>query len=764
MARYVIRVARRAGIVVLFVVAALLGILSGVLFAFAGDLPQISALDDYAPNTIARVLASNGEVIGEFATERRVIIGYDDISPLLRNAIIAAEDASFNQHFGLSIPRIIVTAVRDVVKVVRGQDIAGASTLTQQLARHIEVGGERLGLEKRLERKIREAILSIQIEKRYTKREILTLYCNQMYLGSGAYGVEAASRLYFGKSAKDLELAEAAVIAGVFQTPSRQSPLVNPDRARVRRNYVLERMAEEGYITRQEADAAKTQPIVLRASRTEDTSIAPYFVEEVRKDIEAKYGAKRLYESGLLIQTSLDVALQRAANLAVDDGLRRLDKRRGFRRPGRNVIAEGHDAERFEHARWQRAMREGDIVPAVVTRVSGTAADARVGRYLARLEKEAVAWTGRQPGQLLKPGDLIEVRLRSLQPDAGTVTVALEQTPIVEGALVAIDNATGQIRAMVGGYSFERSKFNRATQASRQLGSLFKAILYTAAIDRGYTPTAIISDEPVSFEAGPGQPMYEPHNYDGTFEGPVTLRHALEKSRNIPAVKVMEQLGPAQVVAYAKRFGFTTEFPPFLSSALGAGEATLVEVTSAYSVFPNQGIRMQPYQILRVTDRDGNVLEENRPSAHDTLRADTAFVMTSLLRGVVQRGTAARAATLDWPLGGKTGTVDDFTDAWFVGFAPDITIGVWVGHDEKKPLGNGEDGARAALPIWIDAIKTHIDARKAGQTEKVEFPAPGNIVFLTVDRHSGEVAEAGAANVISEAYISGTQPGVGFPR
>jgi penicillin-binding protein 1A len=330
----------------------------------------------------------------------------------------------------------------------------------------------------------------------------------------------------------------------------------------------------------------------------------------------------------------------------------------------------------------------------------------------------------------------------------------------VEGALLAIDNRTGQIRSMVGGYSFDRSKFNRATQASRQLGSTFKAIVYTAAIDRGFTSVAPLLDEPVSFNAGPFQPPYAPRNYDGTYEGPVTLRHALEKSRNVPTVRLMEQLGPSQVIAYARRFGFQSPFEPYLSLSLGAGEATLMEVTSAYSVFPNQGVRMRPYFILKVTDRDGNVLEENRPEPSDALRADTAYVMVNLLRGVVQRGTAARAASIDWPLAGKTGTVDDFTDAWFVGFDPELTAGVWVGHDQKKPIGPGEDGARAALPVWIDYMQAHIN----GRTEPPEFASPSNIVFLRVNRQTGTVVDASDPGAITEAFISGTQPGIGFPH
>jgi penicillin-binding protein 1A len=753
MAQYVIRVARRAGLAVLFVVAAILGIMSGVLFAYAGDLPQIANLDHYAPSTITRVYAAGGEPIAEFATERRVVIGYDDIGERLRHAIIAAEDADFERHVGLSISRIFVTLIRDIIE---RRLAAGASTLTQQLARNLF-----LTPEKTWERKIKEAILTIQIEKRYTKREILTLYCNQMYLGHGAYGVEAASRLYFNKRAKELTIAEAALIAGILQTPSRQSPLVDPARAEQRRNYVIDRLMAERYITREEGEAARREPIVVRGQAGEDRTGAPYFVEEVRKHLENRYGAKRLYESGLSVQTTLDYGLQRVANEAVDRGLRALDKRRGFRRPARNILADGQRLDTFSHERWNRPYERGDVVPALVEEVTEAVARLRIGRTRTDLRKFGYAWTNRaSAAQLVKAGDLIEVRIGTLDPASGQLEVSLEQTPIVEGALVAIDNRTGEIRAMVGGYSFQRSKFNRATQAQRQLGSLFKAILYTAAIDRGYTPSMTLLDQPASFVAGPNQPPYTPTNYDGTFEGPVTLRHALEKSRNVPAVRVMEQLGPNQVVGYARRFGLTSSLPPVLSLALGAGESTLLEITSAYSVFPNQGVRMQPYQIAQIRDRDGNVLEENRPEPHDAIRADTAFVMTNLLRGVVQRGTAVRAASLDWPLGGKTGTVDDFTDAWFVGFSPDLTVGVWVGHDEKKPLGYGEDGARAALPVWIDVMRAHIEA----QQERPEFSPPGNIVFVSVDRQTGGVIDASTPGGITEAFIAGTQPGVGFPR
>jgi penicillin-binding protein 1A len=768
---YVIRIATRAGLVALFAAAAVLGTVSGVLFAYAGDLPQISALDDYAPSTITRVYASGGQVIGEFATKRRVVIGYDDIPPQLREAIISAEDHGFNRHFGVSLSRILITAAQDVIN----RRMAGASTLTQQLARDLF-----LTQEKTLERKVKEAILALQIERRYTKREILTLYCNQIYFGHGAYGVEAASRLYFGKRARDLSLEESALIAGIIQTPERQSPLVDMRRALRRRNYVLQQMAEEGYITRAQAEAAEQKPIVLSGQPTEDESIAPYFVEEVRKYLERKYGAKRLYENGLAVGTSLDVDLQQASARALEVGLRRLDKRHGgFRRPARNVLNEKQSLEGFTDPRWSRPIKVDEIVPAlimavVVDKASAARAAAalpdhrspaygsalvRVGRHLALLKRDGFAWTRRaSAAELFKPGDLIEVRVTKLGQQTGQAEVALEQEPEVGGAVLAIENRTGQIKALVGGLDFSRSQWNRATQADRQMGSAFKPIVYTAAIDRGFTPATILQDTPVSYPAGPGQPLYAPHDYDGKFEGPITLRRAVEQSRNVPAVRVMDQLGPKQVIQYARRFGLEGRMDPYLSLALGSASASLLEVTSAYSVFPNQGVLMRPYEILSVQDRDGNLLEENRPEPRDAIRADTAFILTNLLRGVVARGTAAASAALAWPLAGKTGTTNDFTDAWFIGFDPDITIGVWVGYNDKKPLGPAETGAQAALPIWMDVMRAHI-AKHGNPQNPPAFEPPGNIVFVTVDRATGTPVTSESPGSITEAFIAGTEPG-----
>jgi penicillin-binding protein 1A len=633
MATYVLKVARSAGLIALFLIAALLGIATGVIFGYVGDVPQISALDDYAPSTITRVYGSKGEVIGEFAIQRREVIPYDAISPKLRQAIIAAEDSEFERHFGLSMPHIIMAASRDVLGAIRdritGQHSRpkGASTITQQLARGLfpEAVGYQIG-DVSLERKIKEAIVAVQIEKRYTKREIFTFYANQMYLGEGAYGVEAAARAYFGKSAKDLSLDEAAMIAGLFQT-WRNAPTVNMERAKRRRAYVLQRMADDKYITQKEASEANARAIVVATPATAANSLAPYFVEEVRKDLESRYGAKKLYENGLSVQTALDVKLQEAANRALDDGLRRIDKRRGFRKPRRNVIAEKKTLDSFKDPRWERPMALGDVVPAVVASVDGPAIHLRAGPLQVTVDKKGFAWTGKAtPAQLVHPGDIVETRLLTTDEATSTATGTLEQPPAVEGAMLAIDNRTGQIRALIGGYSFDRSKFDRAMQAYRQVGSAFKPIVYTAAIDRGYTPSSIIMDTPASFPGAAGSPVYAPMNYDKKFEGPVTLRHALEESRNVPAVRVMEQLGPAHVIQYARRLGLQSPIPPFLAVALGAAEATLYEMTSAYSVFPNQGVRMRPYAIAKVSDREGNVLEENRPEPKEAIRADTAFV------------------------------------------------------------------------------------------------------------------------------------------
>ena len=732
--------ARRLSVAFLFVLVAGLGSVGGVFLAFSEDLPEISALDTYRPNTITRLLAANGEVIGEFATERRVVVRYDEIAPVLRQAILATEDADFEQHFGLSMSRIFITVVKDVVTGQR----AGASTITQQLARNLFLQGRymRGGVyERSFERKIQEAILAIQLEKRYTKAEIFTLYANQVPL-HGAYGVESGARLYFNKSARSVTLDEAATLAAIIQTPARLSPFVNPERTRARRNnYVLPRMVEEGFITAAEARSAMDRPVATNTRRSARAQ-GVYFVEEVRQQLEDRFGAAAIYETGLQVATTLDADWQREAETALDRGLRRIDKRRGrYRRATRNVVKQPEAAP----AAGDVPIVAGAILPGVVTRVGEGRFPTlvRVGTREVELARAGHAWAGAAK-DLFATGDVIDVGIGSVV-DGVPAGVTLEQTPVIEGAVVALDNRTGQIRVMIGGQDFARSKFNRATQARRQVGSLFKPIVYATALEQGFTAASTFIDEPVAYDVGPGQPPYSPLNYDRKFEGLVTLRHALEQSRNIPAVKAMEAAGPAAVVASARRLGLTGNYQPYLSLSLGAAESTLLQMTSAYSAFAHQGVRMEPSAIRSVSDREGSILFESRPQPHEALKADTAFLIAHLLRGVVEHGTARAALSLEWPFAGKTGTMDEYTDAWFIGFDADVTVGVWVGYDEKRSLGYGETGASAALPIWMDVMRGYLE-RRTDRSNPPAIEAPGNIVFVTLP--SGQ----------SEAFISGTQP------
>ncbi len=490
----------------------------------------------------------------------------------------------------------------------------------------------------------------------------------------------------------------------------------------------------------------------------------------MRKHLEREYGAKALYESGLAVTTTLDPAMQRLANRAIEKGLRDYDKRHGWRKASRTVTGARQTVETYKDERWKAPIRVGDVVPAVVEAIGKPApangARLVIGAYHADLGRDGFSWTRKATAaDLVKVGDIVDVQIKSIDEETKLATVSLEQTPLAEAAMVVLDSHTGEVKAMVGGWDFQRSKFNRAVQAYRQLGSTFKPVIYTAAIDRGYTPASLIDDAPVAYPSGNGG-TWAPQNYDHTFMGPITLRYAVEESRNIPAIKMMEEVGTKTVLDYAKRFGFAEDFPPYLPIALGAGDATLMEVTSAYTAFPNQGIRMKPWTLLNVKDREGNLLEQNRPEPTDVIGADSAFVMTSILRGVLSpRGTGARASKMasEWPMAGKTGTVDDNTDAWFIGFDPDITVGVWIGMDDKrKSLGGDEQGAKAALPMWMDFMQGYIASRTDLATPP-QFQPPGNIVFLPVDRATGAANPHESTGTITETFIAGTEPG-GFGR
>ncbi len=694
--------------VLLIVIVAAAGAITGLLLVYSTDLPQVTELEHYRPATITQLYDDQDRVIGQFALQRRVIDSYNDFPKVLRDALISTEDKEFEKHWGVDVWRVFGAAWRDVILDSRAQ---GASTLTMQLARNLFLSPDR-----NFRRKMQEVMLSIQIERRFTKQQIFTLYANQIYLGHGVYGFEAGANYYFSKKAKDLTLEEAAVLAGLPKAPNYYSPINNPERALRRRNLVINNMLEDGKITAAEALRAKDAPLQLKL-QAEPNDIAPYFVEEIRQYLEKKYGAEEVHEAGLRVYTSLNLEMQRTAQQAVRDGLAAYERRHGWKGNLLNVVANGDSLATYHHVDWDGAIVPGSYVHALVTEVDPLVATIKFGNYEARLGPEEIKWTRHRSAQeFLTAGDIVYVKVEELNGNFSRVS--LEQESGVQGALLALDNSTGDVKAMVGGRDFEQSKFNRSTQALRQVGSSFKPYIYTAAIDQGLTPDDTVLDAPITFNTPSGP--YTPHNYDGKFEGVITFRHALAESRNIPALKVTERVGGIKtVIEYARKFGITSPLLPYLPVALGAADITLAEQTAAFTTFPNDGVRVTPRYIRKVTDYAGRVLEENYPEVKDVVSARTARIMTYMLREVVLHGTGYAASKLNHPLGGKTGTTNDFTDAWFVGFSPSLTCGVWVGFDEKKTLGNKETGAAAALPIWMDFMRVALQGR-----ESEDFAAP----------------------------------------
>ena len=686
----------------LILISAAVGAASGLLLVYSTDLPQVEQLERYRPSSVTELYDGQGRIIGTFALQRRVIATYDDYPEVLRNALVSIEDKDFYLHSGINFWRIAGAAYRDIES---GGKVQGASTLTMQLARNLFLSPDRS-----FHRKIQEALLAIQIERRFTKPQIFTLYANQIFLGHGAYGFEAASEYYFSKPARKLKLDEAALLAGLPKAPQYYSPINHPDRAQKRRNLVLNAMLEDGKITAAQAADAKGKPIQLNLQK-DPNSLAPYFVEEIRRYLEGKYGSDQVHEGGLRVYTSLDMDMQKAARQAVLDGLVAYERRHGWRGRLPNVVALGEKMDKYEDPDWDEDPEVNGYLHALVTGISSSDAQIRFGQRTATISQTDAAWTKLKLPDFISAGDIVYVKVLSLDA-GGKLRVSLEQDSGVQGALVAIDNTTGEIKAMVGGRDFNLSKFNRATQALRQVGSSFKPYVYTAAIDQGATPDDTILDEPVTFQTPSGP--YIPHNYDDKFEGVITLRRALAFSRNIPALKLAHRIGIRTVIDYAHRFGITSTLPPYLPVALGSAEVTLLEQTSAFSVFPNDGVRIAPRYITRVTDYEGRVLEEDFPDIKDVIGSRTARIMTSMLREVVLHGTAVAASKMPYPLAGKTGTTNDFTDAWFVGFSPTLTCGVWIGYDEKRTLGEKESGARAALPLWMQFMNAALTGKDPG--------------------------------------------------
>jgi len=722
------KLAGKVALGVLVLLAIITGSLSGLMLVYSVNLPQINDLERYRPSTTTDLYDRNGNLIGSFALQRRIVINYDQFGPLLREAVISIEDKSFESHWGVNVFRIVGALIHDLRSHGRVQ---GASTLTMQLARNLFLSDERT-----VTRKLQEAYLAIQIERSFTKQQIFTLYGNQIYLGSGMYGFEAASEYYFSKHARDLTLTEAALLAGLPKGPVAYSPILYPEKALRRRNLVLSEMESDGVITHKQAEEARLQPLGLKITQP-DQSVAPWFEDEVRRELEKRFGTEEVHEAGLRIETTLDLNLQKVANRAVLDGLAAYERRHGWKGKLENVLDSGQTIADYKHPDWAAASGPGDYVHAVVTRVLPLQIHARVGKNPLILLPQDWQWTGQREGNaLVKPGDIIYVQLSStIEGSARRAT--LEQDSGAQGALLAMDNTSGDVLAMVGGRDFALSEFNRATQAERQTGSSFKPYVYSAAMEDGMKPSDIIVDAPVNFGG------YAPHDYENNFKGPMTLTTAFAESRNVPAVKLAARVGIHKVIDLAHRFGVTTDIPPYLPIALGAAEITLEQQVDSYSVFPNDGIRVTPRLIRKVENYDGITLWQDRPEIDDVISEQTARSMMTLFRAVTAHGTGAAVAQLDHPLGGKTGTTSDFTDAWFIGFSPSITCGVWVGYDSRQSLGDKETGARAALPIWMTFMKAAIagkpdeqfladqeagsenqaEAAPAGEKHRPAFPA-----------------------------------------
>ncbi len=671
----------------------------GIRVGYEYNLPKIQSLEDFRPDVITDIYSDDNKVIGEFAMERRIIVSLDEIPAHLQLAILAAEDDQFYNHSGINYLAIPRAAYRDIIAMSRAE---GASTITQQLARML-MGNT----EVTWDRKIKEALIAWKIEKHYTKHQILTLYCNQHYFGHGAYGVAAAADTFFKKKLSELTLDECAMIGGLPRSPKRYSPIMHPEAARSRRNYILERMAAERMISAAAAAEAKARPLTL-GSRRRDSDTAPYFVEWVRQSLADRYSTDVIWRKGLRVYTTLNADMQKAGVKALRDGLRNYDKRHGWRGPFHNILKDpATSLADYQHPDWRLPPRPGDLVTGLVLNVGESDVTVRIGRYRASIGPREIAWTGRRsPSAILKSGDLATFIVTALDEEAQTAKVLLDQIPVVQGALVTLDNRTGEIKAMVGGYSYEASQFNRATQAQRQVGSTFKPFVYATALEKGMELNSRIIDAPVSYKDGLGR-LYQPSNYDDKFKGEITLLQALVESRNVPTVKVASLIGIKEVLVMARRFGLEGRMDPYLPLALGACEVTPLEMASAFTVFPNLGVRVKPYFIRRIDDYDKVKKEEYFPSTVRVLEPEVASKMLQMLTAVVELdgGTARSARSLGRPVGGKTGTTNDFTDAWFVGFSPSITTAVWVGFDSRKTLGNKEAGGAVALPIWIQFMR-----------------------------------------------------------
>ncbi|MBI1911599.1 MAG: PBP1A family penicillin-binding protein [Deltaproteobacteria bacterium] len=734
----------------------------GTYFYFTRGLPSLETLQDYHPNLVTTVYSHDGRVIGEFYIERRIVVPLEKMPPHLVNAFLAAEDTKFFEHKGIDYTSIFRALLKNVMA---GKVVQGGSTITQQLAKSI------LSSERKLSRKVREAILAFRIEKNLNKDEILHLYLNQIYFGNGAYGIQTAAETYFGKDVEELDLAECALLAGLPKAPSKYSPHANYDLAKKRQEFILGRMVEEKFITIEQAQAALNRKLRIRPKKSDSLGVAPYFTEEIRKYMEDKYGVDALYKDGLEIFTTLDVEMQKAANIAVMDGLRDHDKRRGFRGAIKTLASEETiDSFRAEIDKKLAVdpLEAGNIYEGIITAVNtkNMTLSVDIGSAHGIVAQSDMEWAklynpkGSPDGgkyeelsKLFRAGDVIQVMVKSVPASSSTlVPLRLEQEPLAQASLLAIEPETGGIKAMVGGSDFTKTQFNRATQALRQPGSSFKPIIYTAALDKNYTPASIVIDSPLVFDEIKDD-QWRPKNYDDQFYGPTTVREAIARSRNIITIKILQDIGIDHAITYAKALGINSPLARDLSLALGSSAVTLTEMTTAFSTLAAQGIKPEPYSITKIVDRTGAVLEENKPFTTTVISPQTAYIMTSLLQSVVEHGTAARARALGRPAAGKTGTTNNLNDAWFVGYVPGLTAGAWIGYDEEKPLGHGETGSQAALPIWLKFMQG-----AASQMPVRNFPIPDGLEFAKIDPETGLLANASTQDAIFEVFKAGTAP------
>ena len=751
------------GLLFVLILAATAGVGVVIYQRLVAELPQVSELEHYQPSLVTKVYDRYGELIADFFIEKRILVALEDIPLHVRQATIAAEDRRFYSHHGIDV-RGILRAVR--VNYQAGGTREGASTITQQVARTLFLNRDRT-----LARKMREAILAWRIEQHYRKDQILELYLNQIFYGHNAYGIEAAAQLYFGKSAKDLTLGEGALIAGLPPSPNGYSPLKNFPRSLQRRDHVLSRMVEAGYLTPEQAEEAQQEPIVLNPPPPR-VHKAFYFVEYVRQYLEEQYGPTALYRGGFAVETTLDMHLQQLAEQTLKQGLVALDKRYGiYKGPLQRLALSGDSttdaaivAAVTKPGEGETTVREGDRLTGVVLAVRDAGTTVAIKHTRGAIPPAGHSWVRQiDPAlnadlrrQLFRRGDVIQVRVTKVDPMDKMHTLALDQVPLIQGALLTMDVGSGHVLAMVGGYDFTKSQFNRAVQAVRQPGSSFKPLIYTAALEEGMTPASIILDAPLTSSDAAGAKGWRPDNYDGKYHGSITLRSALTHSRNLPTVRLLDKVGLPTACATVKRLGITSQVGCYPSLALGASGVTLLELTASYGTFANGGIYNEPVVISKIVDWKGKVLLERFQDARQAVSPEVAYIMTSMMQSVIQHGTARALRVLARPAAGKTGTTNDYNDAWFVGYTPELVTGVWVGRDDHASLGDGETGGVVAAPIWLEFMKEAMKDRPIA-----DFPIPPGVRFMRMNGRGNTIPAAESfvdGSALFEVFVDGSQP------